>query len=220
MAGEFKRPERNVPLGLVAGTLACTFLYVLMNVIYVRAIPVAEMAQTGRIGEVAARTLFGPIGGRLITTAVLISTFGCISSTILYATRIYLPMAQDGVFFPALARIHPRFLTPSTSIVWQGVWAIALTFSGSYDQLYTYVTFAVVLFHAATGAAVLLLRKTQPSLARPYRVPGYPWVPLVFIVSSAGLVANTLLERPVESVIGLAIVVAGLPAYAFWRRRA
>jgi len=218
MAGEFKRPDRDVPVGLIAGTAACTFLYVLMNVVYVRTIPVDTMGQTPRIAEAAAGVLFGSTGARLIAIAVLVSTFGCISSTILYATRIYLPMAQDGVFFPALARIHPRYLTPSASIVAQGIWSIALTFSGTYDQLYTYVMFAVVLFHAGTGAAVLLLRRTQPGLARPYRVPGYPWVPVAFIMACVGLVANTLRERPIESLIGLVIVLAGLPAYAFWRR--
>jgi APA family basic amino acid/polyamine antiporter len=218
LAGEMRRPERNLPLGLVAGTATVTLLYVLMNLVYVRALPVEAMGQTGRIGEAAAQALFGPIGGRLITVAVLVSTFGCISSTILYAARIYLPMAQDGVFFPALARIHPRYLTPSASILAQGLWAAALTFSGSYEQLYTYVTFIVVLFHAATGAAVIVLRRTRPDAPRPYRVWGYPWVPLVFILSSLVLVGNTLLEKPVESLVGLVIVALGLPAYLHWRR--
>jgi APA family basic amino acid/polyamine antiporter len=219
VAGEVRRPERNLPLGLIGGTAAVTLLYVLMNVVYVRALPVEAMGQTGRIGEAAAQALFGPVGGRLISAAVLVSTFGCISSTILYAARIYLPMAQEGVFFPALARIHPRYRTPSACILAQGLWAALLTFSGSYEQLYTYVTFAVVLFHGATGAAVLVLRRTQPQAERPYRVWGYPWVPWLFILSSALLVLNTLVEKPVESLIGLALVLLGAPAYAWWRRR-
>jgi APA family basic amino acid/polyamine antiporter len=220
VAGEMRRPERNLPLGLIGGTAAVTLLYVLMNLVYIRALPVAAMGETGRIGEAAATALFGPIGGRLITAAVLISAFGCISATILYAARIYLPMAQEGVFFPALARIHPRYLTPSACIAAQGAWATLLTFSGSYEQLYTYVTFAVVLFHAATGAAVLVLRRTRPDAARPYRVWGYPWVPLAFILSSVALVLNTLFEKPVESMVGLVLVLLGVPAYAWWRARA
>ena len=112
-------------------------------------------------------------------------------------------MAQDGVFFPALARIHPRYSTPASCILAQGLWATALTFSGSYEQLYTYVVFAMVLFHAATGAAVIVLRRTRPDAPRPYRTWGYPWVPLVFILSSLALVANTLVEKPRESGIGL-----------------
>jgi APA family basic amino acid/polyamine antiporter len=219
VAGEMRKPERNLPLGLIGGTAAVTLLYLLMNVVYVRALPVEAMGQTGRIGEAAATALFGPVGARLITVAVLISSFGCISATILYAARIYLPMAQEGVFFPALARVHPRYLTPSACIVAQGIWSVVLTFSGSYEQLYTYVMFAVVLFHAATGAAVFVLRRTRPEAPRPYRVWGHPWVPLLFILSSIVLVANTLLEKPIESLIGLALVLLGLPAYAFWRSR-
>src|SRR5207249_5688752 len=102
--------------------------------------------------------------------------------TILYCTRIYLAMAQDGLFFRSLARVHPRYRTPATSIVVQGGWAIALTFSGTYEQLYTYVVFAMFLFHAATGAAVIVLRRTRPGLPRPYRAWGYPVVPCVFIL--------------------------------------
>ena len=218
VGSEMRRPERDLPLGLIGGTVAVTVLYTLMNLVYVRALTVEQMSATGRIGEAAANALFGPIGGRVITAAVLVSSFGCISSTILYAARIYLPMAQDGVFFPALARVHPRFRTPSASILAQGAWATLLTFSGSYEQLYTYVVFAVVLFHAATGAAVFVLRRTRPEAPRPYRTWGFPVVPLVFILSSLMLVANTLLETPKESLIGLAIIVAGLPAYFAWRK--
>ena len=218
VGSEMRRPERDLPRGLVAGTVAVTLLYVLMNLVYVRALPVEEMARTPRIGEAAALALFGPVGARLITAAVLVSTFGCISATILYAARIYLPMAEDGVFFPALARVHPRHRTPSASILAQGAWSILLTCSGSYEQLYTYVIFAVVLFHAATGAAVFVLRRRLPDAPRPYRVWGYPWVPLVFILSSAALVLNTLLEKPVESAFGLGLLALGLPAYLWWRR--
>lgn len=220
MAGEMRHPERDLPRALVIGTLIVTVLYTVINVVYMRALPVETMSSSGRIGEAAANVLFGPTGARLLTAAVLVSSFGCISATILFAARIYQPMAEDGSFFPALARIHPRYRTPSTSLLWQGVWASLLTLSGSYEQLYTYVTFAVVLFHALTGAAVLILRRTRPDAPRPYRVPGYPWLPLLFVGASLLMVGNTLLEKPVESLIGLGIVVCGLPAYLFWRRRA
>ncbi len=220
MAGEMRRPERDLPRALMLGTALVTLLYVLVNLVYVRALPIETMGSTPRIGESAARALFGEPGARLVTAAVLVSTFGCISSTILYAARIYLPMAQDGIFFAALARVHPRHRTPAASVLAQGAWAAALTFSGTYEQLYTYVTFVVVLFHAATGAAVIVLRRTRPAAPRPYRVWGYPFVPGLFIASSLALVANTLAARPVESLIGLLIVGLGLPAYAFWRRGA
>lgn len=219
LAGEMRRPERDLPIAIVAGTLAVTLLYVLMNVVYVRALPVAAIGESERIGEAAATALFGPLGGRLISAAVLVSIFGCISSTILYAARIYLPMAQDRLFFARLADVHPRYQTPGACLVAQGAWCVALTFSGSYEQLYTFVVFAVVLFHAMTGAAVFVLRRRQPDAPRPYRTWGYPVVPLVFVAASVALVLNTLVEKPWESGIGLALILLGLPAYARWSRK-
>jgi basic amino acid/polyamine antiporter, APA family len=220
LGGEMRRPARDLPWGLLTGTLAVTVLYVLTNLVYVRALPVEAMAGTGRIGEAAAAALFGPTGARLVSLAVVFSTFGCLSATLLYCTRIYLAMAQDGVFFRSLARIHPRYRTPAKSIVVQGIWAISLTFSGTYEQLYTYVVFAMFLFHAATGAAVFVLRRTRPDHPRPYRVWGYPVVPVVFILTAMAFVGNTLFERPMESVWGLGLLALGLPAYFFWRRKA
>jgi APA family basic amino acid/polyamine antiporter len=219
LAGEMREPERSLPRGLIAGALAVTALYGLVNLVYVRALPVSAMAETGRVGEAAAAALFGPIGARLTSAAVLVSTFGCISSTILGVSRIYLPMAQDGLFFPALARVHPRYRTPAACIAAQGVWACMLALSGTYEQLYTYVIFAAVVFHAATGAAVFVLRRTRPEAPRPYRVWGYPVVPALFILASLALVVNTLRERPTESLFGLALLALGLPAYAWWRSR-
>lgn len=218
VAAEVRKPERDLPLGLVIGTLGITAAYLLMNLAYVRALSIQEMAATGRIAETAAQVLFGAGGAQLVSAAVLVSTFGCISATILYAARFYLPMAEDGLFFPALARIHPVHRVPGNCILAQAAWSILLTFSGTYDQLYTYVVFALVVFHAATGVAVLVLRRTRPDAPRPYRAWGYPWVPVIFILSSLALVANTLRERPVESVVGLLFLAAGLPAYWWWRR--
>jgi APA family basic amino acid/polyamine antiporter len=220
LAGEMKNPSRDLPVGIVSGAIAITLLYTLVNLVYVRALTIEEMGATGRIGEAAAEALFGPLGGRLITTAILVSVFGCLSATILFAARIYLPMAEDGSFFPSLARIHPRYATPAACLVAQGIWATVLTFSGSYEQLYTYVIFAVVFFHAATGIAVFVLRRTRPEAPRPYSTWGYPFVPALFVFSSVALFANTLVERPVESLIGTLLLFLGLPAYAFWRRRA
>ncbi|MEP7132488.1 MAG: amino acid permease, partial [Acidobacteriota bacterium] len=137
-----------------------------------------------------------------------------------YCARIYLPMSRDGLFFAALGRVHPTHHTPGASLVAQGVWGIALTFSGTYEQLYTYVIFAIFLFHAVTGVAVIVLRRTRPEQPRPFRTPGYPWIPLVFVAVCLVFVVNTLREKPVESVIGLGILAAGLPAYMWWRRGA
>jgi APA family basic amino acid/polyamine antiporter len=218
-AGEMRDAGRDLPRALLAGTLLVMAIYVLMNLVYVRALPPAEMAATSRIGETAAGALFGPRGARLVSAAVLVSIFGCLSSNILTCSRIYLPMAQDGLFFRALARIHPRHRTPGPSLVAQGVWSTALALSGTYEQLYTYVVFAAFMFHALTGIAVFVLRRARPQAPRPYRVWGYPFVPIAFIATALSFVANTLVERPRESLLGLALVALGLPAYAWWRRR-
>ena len=220
LAGEVRRPERNLPLGLIVGTLAITVLYLLTNVVYMRALSIEAMAATGRIGEAAAAVLFGPIGARLVSLAAVISTFGCISATVLYAARGYLPMAQDGLFFRRLSRIHPRFRTPTACLLAQGAWSVALTFTGTYEQLYTYVVFALFLFHALTGAAVIVLRRTRPDAIRPYRAWGYPVVPAVFVLASTALLLNTLVEKPLESLLGLLLVGLGIPAYMWWRRKA
>jgi APA family basic amino acid/polyamine antiporter len=219
-AGEMRDPGRSLPRGLILGTIAVTVLYLLLNLAYVRALPVGLMAEAPRIGEAAAAALFGPGAARLVSAAVLVSTFGCLSATILYSSRIYLPMAEDGLFFRSLARVHPRHRTPAASLWAQTAWALVLTFSGTYSQLYTYVIFASVVFHAMTAAAVFVLRRREPDRPRPYRAWGYPVVPALFILACLLLIGNTLAESPVESLLGLGLVALGLPAYALFRRRA
>jgi len=219
-AGEMRDPQRTLPFGLVWGVLIVLALYSLVNLVYLRALTLPEMAATRRIAETAAVALVGPGGGRLVSFAVLVSTFGCLSATILYSSRIYHPMARDGVFFRALAAVHPRFHTPGRSLWAQSLWGALLALTGTYEELYTYVIFAMLLFHTATAGAVIVLRHRRPDAERPYRVAGYPWVPLLFLVSSVLLLANTLAEKPTESMIGLLILAAGVPAYAWWRRGA
>jgi APA family basic amino acid/polyamine antiporter len=194
-------------------------LYMLLNLVYIRALSVPEMAGASRIGEAAADVLFGPTGARLVSLAILVSTFGCLSATILYSSRIYQPMAEDGVFFRSLAEVHPRFRTPVRSLWAQTAWALLLTLSGTYEQLYTYVVFVSVMFHAATAAAVFVLRRTRPDHPRPYRTWGYPAVPALFILACLLLVGNTLAEKPVESLLGLGLLALGLPAYLWFRKR-
>jgi APA family basic amino acid/polyamine antiporter len=218
-AGETIDPGRNLPRGLIAGAVATTALYVLVNLVYFRVLTLDQIVTSPRVGEAAGVALFGAIGGRLISAAVVVSIFGCLSATILACARIYQPMAEDGVFFPALARVHPTYRTPGASLLAQAAWSIVLTFSGTYEQLYTYVVFAAFVFHVATALAVFRLRRIRPEVPRPYRTWGYPWVPMVFAAASAAFVGNTLVERPKESLLGLGLVALGLPAYAWWRRR-
>ncbi|HKH47324.1 MAG TPA: amino acid permease [Thermoanaerobaculia bacterium] len=218
-AGEVRDPARSLPRGLILGTVAVIGLYLLLNLAYVRALPVAAMAAEPRIAEAAAGRLFGAAGARLVTVAVLVSAFGCISSTILYSSRIYLPMAADGLFFRSLAAVHPRFRTPVRSLWAQSAWAAVLALSGTYEQLYTYVVFASVVFHAAIAAAVFVFRRCRPDLPRPYRTWGYPVVPALFILACLLLIGNTLVDSPRESLAGLGLLALGLPAYALFRRQ-
>ena len=217
-AGEMRDPQRTLPFGLVWGTVIVMVLYALINLVYFVALPLDEIAATPRIGEAAAAALFGSGGGKLMSFAILVSTFGCLSATILFSPRIYLPMSRDGVFFKSLAAVHPKYHTPGRSLWAQSLWAVLLTLSGTYEQIYTYVIFAGLLFHVATAGAVIVLRVRRPELERRYKVAGYPWIPVLFIAASVLLLVNTLFEKPVESVVGLALMAVGVPAYAWWRR--
>lgn len=218
-AGEMRNPGKSLPRGLILGTALVVVLYLLLNLVYTRALTPADMAATPRIAETAAAVLFGPGAARLISLAVLVSTFGCLSSTILYSSRIYLPMAEDGLFFRSLAKVDPRHRTPVASLWAQTAWSLLLTASGTYSQLYTYVVFASVVFHAMIAFAVFVLRRRRPDHPRPYRTWGYPVVPALFILACLLLIGNTLKESPVESFAGLGLVALGLPAYGMFRRR-
>ena len=155
-----------------------------------------------------------------MTAAVLVSSFGCLSASLLYTSRIYQPMAADGLFFRALGRVHPKHHVPVASLWAQGIWTTILALSGTYQQLYTYAVFSLVLFHVMTAAAVIVLRRRRPELPRPYRTWGYPVVPLLSIGGCLLLVGNTLVAKPVESLLGTALLVLGIPAYLLFRRRA
>lgn len=219
-AGELRDPRRDLPRGLVWGVGIVVVAYALLNLVYLRALPIDTLAGTSRVAEAAARVLFGDVAARAMTAAVAVSAFGCLAATILYSSRIYQPMATDGVFFPGVARIHPRWHTPVAALWLQSAWAMALTLTGSYTQLFTYVTFGGVLFHVAAGLALFRLRATRADLPRPYRAWGWPVVPALFVLAMALLTLNTLLAAPRESLLGLLAIVAGVPAYLAWRRQA
>jgi APA family basic amino acid/polyamine antiporter len=218
-AGEVREPARSLPRGMIVGILLATVLMILVNLVYLRALPIEQLGQADGIGEAAVSALFGARWSWLMTMAVFVSIVGCLAATILASARLYLPMAQDGLFFRSLATIHPVHRTPSACLVAQAAWSIVLAFSGTYEQLGTYALFAVFVFHAATGAAVIVLRRREPDRPRPYKAWGYPWTPIVFILTASGFVLSTLIERPTESMWGLLLVLMGLPAYLWWRHR-
>lgn len=216
-AGEIRNPSRTVPRALILGTAALTAIYVIVNLAYVFALSVEEMAGVVRIAEKAVTTLVGPKGAALVAGTVVVSTFGCNVAGVIAASRSCFAMAVDGRFFPAAARVHPTYHTPHVALLITSGWAAFLTLTGTYEALFTYVTFASVLFGTLGGAAVFVLRRRRPHLARPYRVVAYPLIPALYVLGSFALVWNTLVERPTESIAGLGLVALGLPFYYWFR---
>jgi APA family basic amino acid/polyamine antiporter len=217
-SGEIKDPQRTIPRALMGGLLLLTTIYLVVNVAYFFALTVDEMRGVTRVAERAATALVGPAGATFVALTVVVSTFGNNVAALLAGSRLLFGMASDGVFLPVCSRVHPRYRTPHVAIVGLTVWSAILALSGSYEQLFTYVMFASILFSVAAGAAVFKLRRDRPDHPRPYRTWGYPIVPLVFIAGSAAFVVNTLLERPTESLAGLGLLALGLPAYFYWRK--
>lgn len=217
-AGEIRDPQRNVPRALIIGVLALMAIYVIVNLAYLHTLTIDEMKGVTRIAERASIALMGPAGATLLAMTVVISTFGCNAAGILGGSRVLFAMGRDGVFLRAAGQVHPQYRTPHVALVALTIWSIVLTLSGTYEQLFTYVMFASILFSAAAGVAIFRLRAIKPDHPRPYRAWGYPWVPAIFVLGSAAFVLNTLFERPVESVIGLALVLTGVPVYLMQRR--
>ena len=218
VAGEVKQPERNVSRSLLYGIGLVAAIVILVNILYLYAMPMATMAQQPTVGESAAKSLFFPAAGQWLSALVAIACFGAAASCILSGARVYYAMAADGVFFQKLAEVHPRWRTPAFSLIVQGIWSCALVLSGRYDQLFTYVMFVGVLSYGAAAFAVILLRRRRPDLPRPYRCPGYPWVPLAYCLICGAWALNALWSKPLESLAGVGIVIVGAPAYLYWQR--
>ena len=218
-AGEITNPSRTVPRALILGTIALTTIYVAVNLAYLQALPIEEIAGVTRIAEKAVTAMVGPVGATLVAASVVISTFGCNVAGVIASSRVCFAMASDGRFFPAAARVHPVHRTPAVALIITSGWSVLLTLTGGYEALFTYVTFASVLFGTLGGIAVFVLRWRRPDLPRPYRSLGYPVIPAFYVLGSFALVWNTLLERPTESIAGLLLVAIGLPFYQRWRDR-
>jgi APA family basic amino acid/polyamine antiporter len=218
IAGEMKAPQRDLPRAMLYGISLLTLIYLLVNLAYFYALPLDELRGVTRVAERAATAMVGANGARFVAATVVISTFGCNAAAILAGARLLFAMARDGVFLPVASRIHPVYRTPHIAVIALSSWAALLALSGSYEQLFTYVMFASSLLHMIGAFGVFLLRRRRPDLPRPYRVWGYPIVPAVFILASGAFVLNTLVERPKESLAGLAFLALGLPVYWYQRR--
>ncbi len=216
-AGEIQNPQRNIPYGIFLGVAAVITIYVSANLAYIYVLGQTGVAASSRVAADAMVLMIGPAGGTLITLAILCSTFGAISANVLAGPRIFFAMARDGVFFQQIARIHPRYETPANAIWMLSIWAAVLTLTGGYEHLITMAMFAAWILFAMAVASVIVLRRKHPEWPRPYRLAGYPWTALVFVLVAVAFVINTLFESPRSSLLGLGLVLAGLPVY-LWRK--
>ena len=218
VAGEVKEPRRNVPLAMVLGVLVVGAIYLAMNMTYLYALPLSEIARHETIAHAAAAAMFSPHAALWLSLMIAVSCFSAAATCTLSGARVYLAMAQDGVFFKRMAVIHPKWRTPAFSLIGQGIWAALLTLSGRYDQLYTYVIYGMVLSYTLTVIGMFLLRWKRPEIPRPYRCTGYPWLPAIYVLVGVAWTLNTIITRPTEAFWGTAIVLIGVPFYLFWKR--
>jgi APA family basic amino acid/polyamine antiporter len=220
MAEEVRNPGRNVPLALALGTAAVTIIYLLLNVLFLYVMPVAELATVkGSVLDVVAERLLGVRAGDIMGVVSIVSLAAGINAWTFAGPRIYYAMARDGVFFPAAARVHPRYKTPATSIAAQATWASLLILTGSLDALANYVGFAITLFAGIAVAAVFVLRAREPDAPRPFKAIGYPVTPAIFVLASLAIVANAIYSNPLVSLTGLLVMAAGIPLYLWFRSR-
>lgn len=217
VAGEVENPQRNIPRALIYGTVLVIAVYVLANLAYFYVLAPGQATTTQTIAADTARQILGRWGGAFIAVGVMISAFATLNGSILTGARVPYATACDGLLPRALGRLHPRYRTPTVSIVAQAIIASAFALSGTYDALYTKVIFSEFLFYASVTAGIFVLRIREPGLERPYRTWGYPAIPAIFVTLSALLLVNTFIEQRADSLWGLLLVGAGIPAYFLWK---
>ncbi len=218
-AGESVNPRRSLPIAIGTGTAIIVAIYLLANFAYLAALGSAQVAASERVAADAMSTVLGPWAGRLIAAAIIVAMCSASLGIAITMPRGYYSMAVDGLFFRSFARVHPKYGTPATAIWGLCAWSALLAASGTFETLLAYEVFVGWIFYALGAAAVILLRRKRPDADRPYRVPGYPVTPVLFILAAAALVVNTIVAQPRVASIGLAMVFAGAPAYWFWRRK-
>jgi APA family basic amino acid/polyamine antiporter len=219
VAEEVRDPDRNLPRALALGTLAVVVLYLLLNLLYLFALPGGRLAGVVRAGDAAAESLFGPRGAELLAPLMLVAVAGGLSAMILAGPRVYFAMARDGLFPSAAARVHPRYRTPAVAIFAQAAWSAVLVLTGKFEQILMYTGFAIVLFSGIAVLALFVLRFTRPQEKRRFRAWGYPVAPALFVLASLGMVANAVWESPASSGAGTILLLAGVPVYLWFARR-
>ncbi len=218
VAAEIRRPQRNLPIALVAGTCLVMAIYLLANVAYFYVLPAAEVARSDRVAAEMMRAVAGEWGAAAVSVAAMVSIFAALNGSLLSGARVPYALARGGLFFRSFGYIHPRYRTPAVSILGLGLWGSVLVFSGRYEELFRYVIFASWILYGMTAAAVLVLRWKRPDLDRPYRTPGYPVLPALFVAGAAAVTWSSLWNFPRESLLGMALILLGLPYY-WWMRR-
>jgi APA family basic amino acid/polyamine antiporter len=216
LGGEVRDPRKTLPRGLILGVLGVIAVYLSVNFVYLRELGASGLAATSTPASLVMRGLLGARGGQLIAAGIAISAFGFLAQSMLTAPRVYFAMAQDGVFFRSVARVHPRTRVPMVAIMLQGVWAIVIALAGTYAQVVNYVIAMDCIFFGLTAVCLFVLRRRAPAPVS-YRVPGHPWTTLLFIAAQWMIVASTFAHDPKRACIGLGIALAGLPIYFLWR---
>lgn len=217
-AGEVRDPERTIPRSLVLGIGIVMALYLAMNAVYVYALPIEQIAKESALAQAAATTLFSPAVAGALALVIAISALGGNSSCILAGARISYAMGRDALFFKRMGDVHPRFRTPHIALIAQGIWSAIIALTGTYDQLFTYTMFGMVLSYVACVVALFVLRRSQPNTRRPYRCFGYPWIPALYVLLIGGWVINTVIERPNEALSCIAVMAIGVPGYLYWKK--
>jgi APA family basic amino acid/polyamine antiporter len=223
IGGEVKDPTKNIPKGIVIGVFVIIFIYLLVNVTYLSLMSIPQLEQVYNSGnQIAAveavRSFWGSGGVLFISLLILVTTLGCTNASILTGARPYYAMAREKLFFPGVAKLNSANV-PSNSLLWQGIWASVLVLSGTFDQLTDMIIFAVFIFYGATSLGVIILRRRMPDAPRPYKVWGYPFVPIIYILFCIGLFTNTVVTRPREAAIGVVLILAGIPVYLYLQRK-
>ena len=219
IGGEVMDPQRNFPRGLVLGAFVLVAIYVLANLGYLAALGPERLASSNAVASESVGAVFGPMAGRLVAIPVLVSIISAAHGLTLTAARVFHTMARDGAFFAKLGEAHPRFGTPANSIVALSAWSAVLAISGTFNALLTYVVFVAWIFYGLGGICLIVFRRREPDLPRPMKVPGYPVTPILFVLSAAVIVINTMIDNPVRAAIGIAATLSALPIHAVWVRR-
>lgn len=220
VGGEIVSPRKNIPRAAILGVLVVVGLYTAINLVYFRILGFSRVAQSQHVASDVVALLAGGSGAKCLTIAMMVSALGALHANLLTGPRVSYAMARDGQFFRFAERIQPAFNTPIGALVFQGCVAVLLVLTGTYEDLYSLMIFAVWIFFVLTAVALIRLRRKEPTLLRPYRAWGYPWTPLIFAAAAFAITANLWLVRPMHSSIGLAVILLGIPFFYYWRRRA